>query len=371
MFDMIYTGPLRWFTRISISATVALLMASSLQAQPAAFQKAKEAYQMHNYDEATELFSEVGRDTSVEKEVRRTALQYLGHIHVARNEREKAREALEQLLSLEPPPVELDPDRQPLPLMRLYYQVRKQQKGGYCVHQDDDCKGGPGLQTMAIMDFNNNSIYQREQYDPLSNGFPSMMINYLNEATDLKVIERQRIQWLLDELKLQRKAGVVDQKTAVRAGKLLGATTVLFGSYLVRGEDEMRIDARLVKVETGEILLSRKVSGEPDEFVKLVEGLSRDLASAINVKTQDTDIRESGGTSVLDAMMAHAKGVRELEKGNYQAARKHFEQALEYDPNYSQAQDKLESLEVMLASREENTTGSSDEGGGSQDTLEQ
>lgn len=358
MFEIVCTDSLRWFTRISIVGAIALLMAPSIQAQPAAFQKAKEAYKMYDYQEATDLFSEVARNSSVETEIRREALQYLGQIHIGRDQMEKARDALEQLVSLEPPPVELDPNRQPPPLMKMYYKVRKEKRGDYSVREE-----GPGLQTLAIMDFRNSSVDQRERFASLSKGFPSMMINYLNGATNLKVIERERIQWLLDELKLQRKADVVDQSTAVRTGKLLGATAVLFGNYIIH-ENEMRLSTRLVKVETGEILLSDKVTGEPDEFFELIEKLSQSVTRSINVSLEETDIQQSGATSLLDAQLAYSRGLDAQESGNYQEAREHFEQALEHDPNYSLAQDRLESLRPMLASSESSESDTDDSSGG-------
>lgn len=355
----------RWLSSFAVGGIVALLLASPLQAQPAAFEEAKKAYEMYDYEKAVNLFSEVARKSSMNTEVRREALQYLGQIHIGRDEREEARKALKQLVNLEPPPVELNPNRQPPPLMEMYYKVRQEQRGDYGVREE-----GPGLQTLAIMDFRNSSVDQRERYASLSKGFPSIMINYLNGATDLKVIERERIQWLLDELKLQRKADVVDQSTAVRTGKLLGATTVLFGNYIIH-EDEMRLSARLVKVETGEIILSEKVSGEPDEFFQLVEDLSQSVTRSINVTMEETDIQKSGGTSLLDAQMAYSRGLGELESGNYRAAREHFQQALDHDPNYTLAQDRLESLQPMLAASENDATGTSEDGGDTRDDLNQ
>lgn len=362
MFEIACTSPLRWFTRALIGVVVALSMAPSLQAQPAAFQKAMKAYEAYNYEEATTLFSEVAHDSSMENEVRRKALQYLGQIYIGEDQREKAREAVEQLVNLEPPPIELNPNRQPPPLMKVYYQVRKQDRGGYDVRKKD-----PGLQTLAIMDFRNSSVDQQERFASLSAGFPSMMVNYLNGATDLQVIERQRIQWLLDEIELQRKADVVDQSTAVRTGKLLGATTVLFGNYIVF-EDVMRVSARLVKVETGEILLARKVKGEPDEFFDLVKELSRDVTQAVNVKMEE-DTKTGSTTELLDAQLAYSEGLTAMENENWQVARKKFKRALEHDPNYELAQQRLESLETMLASSASNgeageSSGSSGETGG-------
>lgn len=215
--------------------------------------------------------------------------------------------------------------------------------GGYGVSTE-----GPGLQTLAIMDFQNASVDERERYSSLTAGFPSMVINYLSGTTDLQVIERQRINWLLKELELQKKAEVVDQSTAVRTGKVLGATAVLFGNYIVH-EDQMRISARIVKVETSEILLAEEVFGEPDEFFELVRDLSTEVTRAINVEMEETETGSGTETRSLDARIAYSDGLVALDDGNYQAAKEHFEQALEYDPNYTLAKERVKSLQPMLA----------------------
>jgi TolB-like protein len=362
MFERLHVDVSRCLTLFAAVGSIALVLAPPLHAQPATFQKAVEAYEAHEYEAATDLFSEAARDSSVEKETRREALRHLGQIYIGRDERKKAREAIEQLIRLEPPPVKLDPNRHPPPLMRVYYEVRKENRGGYEVRQD-----GPGLQTLAIMDFRNSSVDQRERFASLSNGFPSMMINYLSGATGLKVIERERIQWVLDEPKLQHKTDVVDQSTAVRTGELLGATAVLFGNYIVH-EDRMRLSARLMKVEKGEVLFGKMWTGKPDEFFKLAEKISRDVAETMNVEMEDVGIEKSGGTSLLDAHLAYAGGIDELESGNYRVARKHFQRALKLDPGYARAKKRLESIETMLASTAQDTTDGAEEGEDLRDT---
>lgn len=331
--------------RTAVLALVVFLGAgTSVQAQPAQLEEANEALAYGDYETAISLFSKVAQDTTIQKDVRREALRHLGRAYIAQNKRDKAREAIRTLVQLEPPLVELDPDRQPPPLMNLYYDVRKEMDGGYAVKKD------PGLQTLAIMDFANSSIDQNERFDPLSKGFPSMMINVMSGATDLKVVERERIQWLLNEIKLQQRANVVDQSTAVRAGKLLGVHAVLFGSYIVHDE-EMWMSARLVKVETGEILLAEKITGDPDKFFELIDELSEKVTRSINVEMEEAESERMGSTTEsLDAMLAYADGLDELEDGNYRAAREDFLLALEHDPDYTQARVKAKSLEPMLAS---------------------
>ncbi len=305
------------------------------------FDKAVKAYQNADFSEAIALFSAVAENQAGDRVVRRDALHYLGRAYVARRNEEKAKEALSGMVKLEPPRIELDPDQESPPLMRLYYDVRKSENGDFGVRQET------GVTTLAVLDFTNNSIDDHEKLDPLQKGFSSLFINQLNGATSLKVIERERIQWLLDELDLQADAGRVDQQTAVRAGKLLGAQSVLLGSYIKHGK-KMIITARLVKVETGEIIMTEKVTGKAGDFFELADQLSLNIAQSINVDIEEHQLGARTDTRSLDAMISYSQGLDLLEAENYPAAYDKFLEALEYDPQYNRAANKAKSIEPLL-----------------------
>ncbi len=318
------------------------LFPASYASAQSSLEDAISAYHEAEFDRAITLFADVAGDESQNKGVRKEALQFLGRSYIAKRNENEARNVIEDLIELEPPIIELDPDIEPPPLMKIYYDARKKLTDSYEVERAD-----PGLQTLAIVDFTNNSLDDRERFDPLQGGFASLMVHQLNGATGLKVIERERIQWLLEELDLQQEAGRVGQATAVRTGKLLGATAVLFGSFM-KHRNELRINARLVKVETGEILMTEQVAGKDKDFFELAEQLSLKVAQGINVTMQETLIGERTDTRSLDAMISYSEGLDLLEKEEYQAAYLKFQEALEYDKNYTRARNKAESIKPML-----------------------
>ena len=320
---------------LAVTATVAV-------GQDARFEQGKAAYQEANFDTAIQYFKDVAQDTTADLSLREDALKYLGRLYIAKSAYDEARRVVKDLLQMEPPLVSLNPDEEPPPLMKIYYEVRKEVEGDTRVERED-----PGLHTLAVMDFTNNSIDEHERFEPMRQGFASMMINYLGGATDLKVVERERLQWLLDEITLQQ-SKYVDESTAVRMGKMLGAHTVLFGSYTVHRK-RMQVSARLVKVETGEILLAEQIMGDRDEFFELTEDLSLQVAQSINSTLEETTVGARTETRSLDAQMSYSEGLGELDKGNYHAAYEKFEEALEYDPTFKRAQQRLESLRPMLA----------------------
>ncbi|HEX7071832.1 MAG TPA: CsgG/HfaB family protein [Rhodothermales bacterium] len=332
----------RWPLAVCVLALVGFAVTDA-HAQDVTFESATAAYQSADFDRAIEQFSTLAADQSLDRTVRREVFQYLGRSYIAKNLTEKAREVVLDLLELEPPLVELDPDIEPRPLMRIYYDARKQLEGDYTVERAD-----PAMRTLAVMDFTNSSVTDKETYDPLQQGLATIMIHNLSGATDLKVVERERIQWLLEEQALQR-SDMVDQQTAVQAGKLLGAHAVLFGGFIVNGRD-MWINARLVDVETGEILLTEQVTTRSRDFFEGVEQLSLQVAQAVNADLKEADLGSRTETRSLDAQMSYWEGLGLLDKGQYRAAYEKFLESMEYDPNFTRARLKAASVEPILAS---------------------
>jgi Tfp pilus assembly protein PilF len=112
----------------------------------------------------------------------------------------------------------------------------------------------------------------------------------------------------------------------------------------------MWLGARLVKVETGEILATDDVKGDADAFFELVEKLSAKVAKAVNVNITEAQLEKGTETKSLDAMMSYSEGLVLVERGDYEAAYKKFNEALAKDPSYEKAHLKAESIKPLLRS---------------------
>ena len=100
--------------------------------------------------------------------------------------------------------------------------------------------------TVAIMFFNNN-VFTKDarDYDGLSKGIADFLITEMATNVNIRLIERDQVQKLIDEQKLVT-GGQVDRETAVRVGKLLGAQHMIFGGFMADPKGNFRIDARAV-----------------------------------------------------------------------------------------------------------------------------
>ena len=90
----------------------------------------------------------------------------------------------------------------------------------------------------------------------------------------VRVVERAQLDRVLGEQHLQ--ATDVDPATAARLGKLLGATLIAVGAYQQAAAD-VRLTARFVQVETGEIVGTAKVDGRASDFFRLQDKVTAEL----------------------------------------------------------------------------------------------
>lgn len=87
----------------------------------------------------------------------------------------------------------------------------------------------------------------------------------LVQTGKFQMIERSRIEAALKELKLQS-SGVIDENTAIRAGRMLGAEAVVTGT-LARLNGEFEVNARMISVETGVIISGQIASLSEDDLL--------------------------------------------------------------------------------------------------------
>lgn len=200
--------------------------------------------------------------------------------------------------------------------------------------------------TVAVAYFDNNS--GDASLDPLGRGLADMLITDLSALEALQLVEREKLNLALDELKLS-KSKFIDPKNALKLGKGLSARYLLVGGYLVTGET-MRVDARLFDVPASKVLFSEKVEGKKDEFFALEKELVELLIKALDLKlarAEKTKLR-SNPTESFDAFSKYAAGLSAKDRGDQAAARAHFEAALAADPGYRAAKSATERLAVIF-----------------------
>lgn len=231
----------------------------------------------------------------------------LGNVYTGLKAPGQARAAYARLFRVEPA-AELTPaGGYPAAVARLFYAVRDSLNRAAPARPA--AAPGPGLLTLAIGPIDNRALAlpgQKFDYARFSAGLTQMITSDLMPATRLKVVDRQRLRVLLDEIGLAG-TGALDKDAAVKAGRLLGAQTFLFGSLTSPGNNLVRLDLRLVQTETGEILLATSKEKKIGSGNDLLD-LERDVVEALAKRLDATLDRKAGGAAVsADAKKALAQ----------------------------------------------------------------
>lgn len=201
--------------------------------------------------------------------------------------------------------------------------------------------------TVAVAYFDDNS--GDPAFAPLRKGLADMLITDLSVVGSIRIVERERLNAVLGELELGE-GRFIDPATAQKLGKGLAAQYILTGAYTVSG-DALRLDARVVEVETGRVAAAEKVEGPKTAFFALEKELVDVLVRALDLKlafAEKTKLR-SNPTESFDAWLAYSAGLDAADRGDPAEAQRRFRAALAADPGYAQAKTALGRLEAIFA----------------------
>ncbi len=206
--------------------------------------------------------------------------------------------------------------------------------------------GAPPPVRVAVMDF--TSAAPKGELDNLGKGLQSMITTDLSESAAFQLVERARLRDVEAELKLQKRAEI-DKSTAVRIGKLAGASHLVTGSFTVVGE-KMRIDCRLFAVSTGEILLAEKVEGDKASFFDLEKGLMGKLVTAVGAKVAPKERARMAKihTADFDAFRKFSDGIGFFDEKRYEDATRVLREATALDTDFKLAHMTLAGYEELV-----------------------
>jgi len=192
--------------------------------------------------------------------------------------------------------------------------------------------------SLAIMYFEN--LVDREDKERLGEIVTNLLITGLSESQYLNVVSSQR---LYDILKLLGKEGtkVIDKNVASQVATKAGARWMLLGSIL-QVEPQVILTSQLVEVESGRVLGSKRISGEPREKIfsivdKLTSELKKDLSLPASAKQEKERPVADVTTHSPEAYRYYLEGLDYFDKVYYTEAEKSFRKALEFDSTFAMA----------------------------------
>jgi TolB-like protein len=185
---------------------------------------------------------------------------------------------------------------------------------------------------------------------PLGRALSELLVTDLGQVTRLRVLERARVQVLLDEMSLSTQ-GLVDSTTAARSGKLLGAATVVQGQ-LSGTEEQLRLNAAVVPVARP---ASAALLADNDALRALFEmqkrlslGVIQSLGVELTPAERDRVLRRPTGS--LEALLAYGRCLVASDAGDYGAASAACGEAARLDPGCAAARTTGASMRELSGS---------------------
>jgi len=206
------------------------------------------------------------------------------------------------------------------------------------------------MSPQAVAVFPLRYLGQDQKFAPLGKGLSEMLITDLGKVGQLKLLERIRLQTLLDEMALA-KSDFFDQSTAPRFGKLLGAGRIIGGSFNVTGKEQLQADVVSWDVINRNFPVAATESGVLKNIFRLEKSLAFSIIAGLGIELtpEEQEKIQFIPTQNLQAFLAYSRGLEKEDAGDFKAAAGFYQQALKLDPNFGAATAKAEATEGLSA----------------------
>ena len=206
--------------------------------------------------------------------------------------------------------------------------------------------------TVAVLPFVNSAIGDANaELAPLSKGIADLLLFELSQNTGIRIVERENLQNLLNEQNLGQN-GRVDDATAARIGRLLGAKHMITGSFVTDRSGTMVITLKTIDSETGRISWTHMDRDKTDNFMALVakvgQAANRGLAlpALTPAARQTSEARNTRQARVpFQAVMMYSRAISAQDAGNRDEALTLFSQVIDRFPDFEDARTAKARLE--------------------------
>ncbi|HEY2806847.1 MAG TPA: CsgG/HfaB family protein [Gemmatimonadales bacterium] len=205
----------------------------------------------------------------------------------------------------------------------------------------------PEPNTIAVMPF----AYAGSNPDiqPLSRGFAQLIVTDLAKSRQIRVLERERMQAMVDEMKLGESTRA-DAATAARSGRMLRAERVVEGSLTDQG-NVLRADGAVVDVSTAGIQAAPEAAAQMNQIFDMEKAFVLDLFNRIGIQLTDAERSaiDQRPTQSLAAFLAWSRGLNAEDHGDFAAAQGFYDQAARIDPSFSAASQSSQQAATLQA----------------------
>jgi tetratricopeptide (TPR) repeat protein len=216
----------------------------------------------------------------------------------------------------------------------LQQQAREQAR---LVVEREEALGPANPQTVGVFPF---IVDGDSAYHPLSVGLAHMLTTDLALLRRFPLVERVQLNALLQELDVP--AELIDPATAARAGRLMGASRMILGTVSIPSDREIQLSGNIV-LGTGELVEPLTTEGALRDLLSLEKEYALQIAENLGYQLTEAErqrILENQPGS-LAAFLAFSRGILSEDLGDFRGATAHFQDAVQADPQYGEAQERL------------------------------
>lgn len=261
---------------------------------------------------------------------------YLGLIYLEQGRRAEAIAQWQQYVEMDPQSENAFKIRKMLTML-LREEARESAKQAVAA-EATITSGQADDQTIAVTTFKNLGS---NQLGPLGKGMAAMLISDLSQVPDLQVVDRIRLQALLEEMALGT-SGLVDKQTAPQVGRLLKAKHVTTGSLTDLESINMMIASVVMDTDQQTSIGSQQAEGGLAQFYDLEKKIACQIIEDIgrDCRTVPAGFKKIH-TRSMPALVAYSRGLDDFDQEKYVEARAMFQKSLEEDPQFELAEDAL------------------------------
>lgn len=212
-------------------------------------------------------------------------------------------------------------------------------------HETELSRTPPDPSTVAVFPFRYTG--QDSSLRPLERGLAALVVSDLSHVRSLRLVERERLQALLDEMQLSS-SGRVDPATGARSGHLVGAGQVVQGQFQEVPTAGVRLDAAMVRATdagvaatgSGRDQLSLLFDVEKSVVFQMLSKMGVPLSPAESLAISERPTRD------LQAFLLYSRGLEQEDRGDFGAASASFRAAAQRDPTFQAAAQQAQSSDA-------------------------
>lgn len=220
--------------------------------------------------------------------------------------------------------------------------------------------------TLAVLYFHNKTGWA--ELKPVEKGLAIMLITDLAKVKEIQLVERARIQALVEELDF-RVSDLVVAEHVPRMGRLLGATLVVGGAIEKKSQSEFQLSSGLMNVSREKMLGEPTVGGKLlEELFRMEKDLLFEIIRLLEIELSPKRLAELREplTDSLEALLYFFQAIEAADEGDFKDANDLLDKSLGEDPDFALSGNAKREIAGIFPDDQRYSNGANDNGNGAE-----